>query len=129
VSRTPISPVRNERDYRAAVKEIEMLWNAKPGTPEHDRLEILGTLVDAYETKRWPIDAPDPVEAIKFRMEQGGLTQADLAKVLGSRSRASEILKRKRPLTIGMVWSLSRAWKIPAESLVKPYRMQERRRA
>ena len=129
MSRTLISPIRNERDYRAAVKQIEALWSAKPGTPEHDRLEVLGTLVDVYESKRWPIDAPDPVEAIRFRMEQGGLTQADLAKVLGSRSRASEVLRRKRPLTIGMVWSLSRAWKIPAESLVKPYRVQERRRA
>jgi HTH-type transcriptional regulator/antitoxin HigA len=72
----PISPIRNNRGYRAAIDEIEALWDAKPGTPEHDRLEVLGTLVDAYESRRWPIEAPDPVEAIKFRMEQGGLKPA-----------------------------------------------------
>src|SRR5208282_1831095 len=113
-----LRPLRNHQDHKEALAEIERLWNAEPGTPEHDRLEVLGLLVNAYEDHRWPIEPGDPVEAIKFQMEQAGHTQADLANLLGSRSRASEILNHKRPLTIEMVAKLHRAWRIPAECLI-----------
>lgn len=113
-----IAPIRTKADYRAAVAEIEALWEADPGTPEHDRLEVLATLVDVYETKQFPIDAPDPVEAIKFRMEQAGYDRAAFVAVIGSRSRASEVLNRKRPLTLEMIRSLVAQWHIPAESLI-----------
>jgi HTH-type transcriptional regulator/antitoxin HigA len=118
-----IKPIHDDRDHEEAIAEIERLWNATPGTPEHDHLEVLGVLVNDYEEQRWPIDAPDPVEAIKFRMEQSGYTQSDLARVIGSRPRASEILARKRRLTMEMAWELSVQWKIPAETLVKPYKL------
>lgn len=121
-----IKPIRTDEDHAAAVAEIERLWDAQPGTSEHDRLEVLATLVDAYEEKRWPIDLPDPVEAIKFRMEQAGYTQSDLSRLLGSRPRASEILNRQRHLTLDMVWTLSTEWKIPAECLIRPYPLSKR---
>lgn len=116
-----LKPIRSDADHAAAVAEIEALWEAEPGTPEHDRLEVLGTLVDAYEASRWPIEAPDPVEAIKARMEASGYTQSDLGRLLGSRPRASEVLNRQRRLTVEMAWKLHRAWSIPAESLIRPY--------
>ncbi len=116
-----LKPIHSEADHAAAVEEIESLWDAGPGTPEHDRLEILGTLVDSYEATRWPIDVPDPVEAIKARMDAAGYTQSDLGRLLGSRPRASEVLNRQRRLTVEMVWKLYEAWAIPAESLIKPY--------
>jgi HTH-type transcriptional regulator / antitoxin HigA len=120
-----IRPIHTDADHALALAEIERLWDAVPGTTGHDDLEVLGTLVAEYEEKRWPIDLPDPVEAIRFRMEQSGRTQADLATVLGSRSRASEVLARKRHLTVDMIWKLSREWQIPAESLIKPYDLQD----
>jgi HTH-type transcriptional regulator / antitoxin HigA len=113
-----LRPLRNDQEHTEALAEIERLWNAEPGTPEHDRLEVLALLVNAYEDRRWPIEPGDPVAAIKFQMEQAGHTQADLAKLLGSRSRASEILNRRRPLTIEMAARLHRAWRIPAECLI-----------
>jgi|SRR5580658_522376 HTH-type transcriptional regulator/antitoxin HigA len=113
-----LRPLRNDQDHAQALAEIELLWNAAPGTPDHDRLEVLGLLVNAYEDRRWPIEPGDPVAAIKFQMEQAGHTQADLAKLLGSRSRASEILSRKRLLTMEMAVKLHRAWRIPAECLL-----------
>jgi HTH-type transcriptional regulator/antitoxin HigA len=113
-----LRPLRNDQDHAQALSEIERLWNAAPGTPEHDRLEVLGLLVNAYEDFRWPIEPGDPVVAIKFQMEQAGHTQADLAELLGSRSRASEILRGKRPLTMEMAAKLHRAWRIPAECLL-----------
>jgi HTH-type transcriptional regulator / antitoxin HigA len=113
-----LRPIRTERDHRAALAEIERLWQAAPGTAEHDRLEVLGLLVNAYEEESWPVASGDAVDAIRFRMEQVGYTQADLATLLGSRSRASEILKRRRALTIEMAAKLSRDWRIPAESLL-----------
>lgn len=116
-----IKPIRTDADHAAAVAEIERLWSAAPGSPEHDRLEVLGTLVDAYEQTRWPIEPPDPVEAIKIRMEQAGYSQADLGRLLGSRARASEVLARKRRLTTEMIWTISRHWNIPAENLIRPY--------
>jgi len=119
-----VRAIHNDEEHAAAMAEIALLWNTEPGTPEHDDLEALGVLVAAYENSRWPIPDADPVEAIKFRMEQSSLTQADLAKLLGSASRASEILRRKRHLTIEMVWALSQEWHIPAESLIKPYELE-----
>jgi HTH-type transcriptional regulator/antitoxin HigA len=115
--------IHNDEDHARAMKEIARLWDATPDSPEHDELEVLGVLVAAYEEKRWPIPDADPIEAIKFRMEQAALTQADLARALGSASRASEILRRKRHLTVEMIRILSREWNIPAESLIKPYEL------
>jgi len=113
-----IKPIKTERDYRTALKEIERLWDAKPNTPKGDRLEVLVTLVEAYERKHYKIEPPDPVEAIKFRMEQLGLKASDLAKILGGRSRVSEVLNRKRRLTVEMMRSLRKRLDIPAESLL-----------
>lgn len=127
MARRDIAPIRTKADYRQAIKEVESLWNAAPDTPEHDRLEVLGTLIDAYEAKQFPIDAPDPVEAIKFRMEQAGYERADFVAVIGSASRASEILNRRRALTTEMIWKLHTKWQIPAESLVRPYKVVQRR--
>lgn len=127
MARKDIAPIRTKADCKAAMKEVEALWDAEPGTPEHDRLEVLGTLIDAYEAKQFPIDAPDPVEAIKFRMEQGGYDRAALVAVVGSASRASEILNRRRALTTEMIWKLHTQWHIPAESLVRPYKVRPQR--
>jgi len=113
-----IKPIKTERDYQKALKEIERLWDAKPNTPKGDRLEVLVTLVEAYEQKHYKVEPPDPVEAIKFRMEQLGLKASDLAKILGGRSRVSEVLNRKRKLTVDMMRSLRRRLDIPAESLL-----------
>lgn len=116
-----IRPIRTDADHEAAVREIEALWGAAPGTPDGDRLDVLITLVDAYEDRRWPLPAVDPVEAIKHSMAMEGRTQSDLAALLGSPARASEILRRKRALTLPMIWALHQQWRIPAEALVKPY--------
>jgi len=116
-----IRPIRTVADHEAALAEIERLWHAAPGTSDHDRLEVLGTLVSAYEDREYPIEAPDPIEALKLYMEQQGKTQADLAMLLGSRSRASELLNRKRCLTMEMAWKLHTEWRIPAASLIRPY--------
>ena len=120
-----IRPIHSDADHEAALGEIARLWGAEPGTPEHDELEVLSTLVSAYEDKRWPIEASDPVEAVKYHMEETGRSQADLAVLFGSRSRASEVLNRKRMLTIEMAWKLHREWHIPAESLIRPYELLE----
>jgi HTH-type transcriptional regulator / antitoxin HigA len=127
MARKTIAPIRTKADYRRALTEIETLWSAEPGTSEHDQLEVLATLIDAYESKRFPIDAPDPIEAIKFRMEQAGYERADFVAVIGSASRASEILNRRRALTTEMIWKLHTKWQIPAESLVRPYKVGQRR--
>jgi HTH-type transcriptional regulator/antitoxin HigA len=120
-----VKPIRADEDHAEAIAEIERLWSAEPGTVEHDRLEVLGMLVDTYEAARWPIEAPDPVEAIKSRMEQNGYSQSDLGRLLGSRPRASEVLARKRKLTVEMIHKLTNEWHIPAEVLIKPYRMEK----
>jgi len=112
--------IKNESDYDAALIEIERLMDAKMGTPQGDRLDVLTTLVEAYEHKRWRIDPPDPIEAIKQRMEQRGLSRRDLEALLGTKSRVSEVLNRKRPLTITMIRRLHQRLDIPAESLIKP---------
>lgn len=121
-----IRPIRTDEDHAAAIREIETLWGAAPGTPSGDRLDILVTLADAYEATRWPIPETDPVEAIKSSMAMEGRTQSDLARILGSASRASEILKRKRALTMDMAYRLHSAWRIPAETLIQPYRLENR---
>ena len=117
-----IRPIRTDADHESALREIEALWGTETGTPKGDRLDVLLTLVDAYEDRRWPIPAADPVEAIQNSMEMEGRSQADLARLLGSPSRASEVLRRKRPLTLPMIWALHREWRIPAYALVQPYK-------
>jgi HTH-type transcriptional regulator/antitoxin HigA len=121
-----IHPIRTESDYDAAVAEIERLWDAEPGTDEGDKLDILAILVEKYETAHWPIDVSrlDPIDMLSYLIDEGGHTQAELAELLGSRSRASEILNRRRALTVEMIFRISEAWKVPAELLVKPYRLK-----
>ena len=114
-----IRPIRTKSDHRAALKEIETLMSARANTPEGERLDVLVTLVDAYERKHFPLDLPDSVEAIKFRMEQLNLTPADLVPMIGRLNRVYEILNRKRPLTLTMIRRLHEGLGIPAESLIK----------
>ena len=114
-----IKPIKTDADYRAALKEIEMLMVAEPDTPEGEKLDILVTLVEAYEQKHYPLDLPDPVEAIKFEMEQKGLTVKDLEPMIGKSNRVYEILNHKRSLTLKMIWRLHEQLGIPAESLIK----------
>jgi HTH-type transcriptional regulator / antitoxin HigA len=117
-----LKPIRSESDYQAALAEVERLWGAKSGTPEGDRLEIVATLVDAYEDEHEPMDPPDPIEAIEFRMEQQGLTRRDLEGMLGSRARVAEVLNRKRDLSINMIRRLHETLGISAEVLIRPVR-------
>ena len=117
-----IGPVRTEADYDSALREIERLMDATPGTPRGDRLDVLVTLVEAYEDRRWRIEAPDPIDALGIRMEERGLTRRDLEKYLGSSGRVSEILNRKRPLTLEMMRRLHVELGIPAESFMRPTR-------
>lgn len=121
-----IKPIRTKADYRGALKEVESLMNAEADTPEGERLDVLATLVEAYERKHFPMDLPDPVEAIRFRMEQSGLSPKDLVPMIGQLNRVYEVLSRRRPLTLKMVWRLHRELGIPAESLIK---QDERRKA
>ncbi len=113
-----IKPIRTEGQHRAALKAIERLWSAEPGTPEHDRLEVLATLVEDYEEKHQVIYPPDPVEAIRFRMEQLGLDRKALEACIGSRARVSEVLSRRRRLTLEMIRRLHKQLGIPAEILL-----------
>jgi HTH-type transcriptional regulator/antitoxin HigA len=117
-----VKPIRSNADHEAALVEIERLWGAKAGTPEGDRLDVLATLIDAYESEHYPFDPPDPIEAIKFRMEQQGLTRRDLEAILGTRARVAEILNRKRDLSIGMMRRLHERLGISAEVLIRPVR-------
>jgi HTH-type transcriptional regulator/antitoxin HigA len=114
-----IRPIKSEADYEATLKEIEGLMSAEPDSPQGDRLDVLVTLVEAYEREHYPIDFPDPVEAIKFRMEQQGLSVEDLVQVIGRKNRVYEVLARKRPLTLRMIEGLHETFSIPAESLLK----------
>lgn len=114
-----IKPIRTKRDYEAALRAIGRLMTAKRGTPEGDLLDILATLVEAYEVKHFPLDLPDPVEAIKFVMEHRNLTVKDLIPYIGQANRVYEVLNHKRPLTMTMAWKLHRGLGIPAESLIK----------
>jgi HTH-type transcriptional regulator/antitoxin HigA len=114
-----ITPIRTKADHKAALKTIESLMDAKANTPEGDRLDVIVTLVEAYERAHFPMDLPDAVDAIKFRMEQSGLTPADLEPVIGRLNRVYEVLSRKRPLTLRMIEGLHKKFGIPAESLLK----------
>ncbi|MBK7353073.1 MAG: transcriptional regulator [Nitrosomonas sp.] len=114
-----IKPIKTDTDYRVALKEIETLMSAEPNTPEGEKLDVLVTLIEAYERKNFPLDLPDPVEAIKFEMEQKGLTVKDLEPMIGKSNRVYEILNRKRSLTLTMIRKLHRELGIPAESLIK----------
>jgi HTH-type transcriptional regulator/antitoxin HigA len=114
-----IRPIRSKADHRAATARIEELMSARPGTPEFDELEVLGTLVDVYEREHHPIDPPDPIDAIQFRMEQGGFTRADLTRLLGSSAKATEVLRRRRHLSVAMIVRLHDELAIPLESLVR----------
>lgn len=118
-----IKPIKTEADNEAALARIEQLFDAEPDTPEGDELEILATLVHAFEEEHYPIAPPDPIEAIKFRMEQQGLKDVDLVPYFGQRSRVSEILNRKRKLTITMIRKLNEGLKIPLDCLIKEYQL------
>ncbi|MEA2120185.1 helix-turn-helix domain-containing protein [Halovibrio sp. HP20-50] len=119
-----IRPIHTEADYKAVLREVSAYFDnePEPGTEDGDRFDILLTLVEAYEAKQFPVDLPDPIEAIKFRMDQEGLTAKDLEPAIGKRNRVYEILNGKRNLTLTMVWKLHKMFGIPAESLIKPPR-------
>ena len=116
-----ITPIRNEEDYQNALNRLELIFDAKKGTTEGDELEILSILIDQYENDNFPIDMPDPIEAIKFRMEQMGMKQKDLAELMGYKSRVSEILNKKRKLTLDMIRKINTTLHIPTEVLVQEY--------
>lgn len=117
-----LKPIRSEQDYEEALAEVEALWGAGTGTPKGDRLDVLATLIDAYEAQHYPMDPPDPIEAIKFRMEQQALTRKDLEKILGTRTRVSEVLNRKRGLSINMIRALHQKLGISADVLIRSIR-------
>ena len=119
---TDVKPIRTQADYDAAIEEVAGLWGAASGTPEGDRLDVLATLIDVYEAKHHAMDAPDPIEAIKFRMEQQGMTRKDLEDIIGTRTRIAEVLNRKRSLSIGMIRRLHDRLGISAEVLIRPSR-------
>jgi len=119
-----IRPIKTEADYQAVLEEIERLFDAAPDTPEGDRLEVLTTLVEAYEEKHYPVLLPDPIEAIEYFVESRGLSRRDLEPYIGGRGRVSEVLNRKRPLTIEMIRRLHAGLGIPAEVLIQPYEQQ-----
>jgi HTH-type transcriptional regulator/antitoxin HigA len=119
-----IKPIRTKADYEAALEEIERLWGAKYGSPEGDKLDVLVTLVEAYEEEHYPIPPPDPIEAILHRMESQGLTRKDLEVFIGSRARVSEVLNRKRPLSLTMIRNLQSGLGISADVLVQPYELE-----
>ena len=116
-----IKPIKNEADYQAALAEIEQLFDALPDTPEGHRLEVLTTLVEVYEDKHYNLPMPDPIEAILYHLESRGLSRRDLEAYIGSRARVSEVLNRKRPLTMEMIRNLHKGLGIPAEVLIQPY--------
>lgn len=118
-----LKPIHTPADHKAALAEVERLWGAKSGTPKGDRLDVLATLIDAYEAEHFPMDPPDPIDAIKFRMEQQGLTRRDLEPLIGTRTRVAEVLNRKRNLSITMIRRLHAKLGIPAEVLIRPSRI------
>lgn len=118
-----IKPIKTEADHEAALAEVEVLLGSEPGTAECDRLKVVSILVEAYEDEHYPIPLPDPIEAIKYHMESRGLTRRDLEPYIGTRARVSEILNRRRPLTLKMIRSLEAGLGIPAEILIQPYQL------
>lgn len=121
-----IKPIKTEADHAAALREIERLWGADEGTPKGNRLEVLTTLVEAYEQAHFPMDAPDPIEAIKFRLEQQGADKKTLVGVIGNRTRVYEVLRRDRPLSLSMIRRLNQTLNISAEVLIRPVRIRKR---
>ncbi len=119
-----VNPIRNENDYEAALSMIDGLMDAEADTPEGDRFDVMVTLVDAYERKHYPIEAPDPVELIKFVMEQRGLKRKDLRSIIGNRNRVAEVLNRKRGLSLGMIRKLHTMLGLPADALLAEYPLQ-----
>ncbi len=119
-----IKPIRSEKDYNLALQRVELLMDAEFGSDDFDELEILTTLVENYEAKHYAIDTPDPIEAIKFRMEQEGLRQKDLVEIFGNKVRVSEILNKKRRLTLDMIRNINKDLDIPFESLLNKYELQ-----
>src|SRR5579863_160885 len=122
-----IKPIKTDADHTTALREIERLWGAGESTPAGDRLEVLTTLVEAYEQAHFPMDAPDPIEAIKFRLEQQGADKKALIGVIGNRTRVYEVLRRDRPLSLAMIRRLNQTLNIPAEVLIRPVRRRKRR--
>jgi HTH-type transcriptional regulator/antitoxin HigA len=120
-----IRPIRNDEDHSAALALMERLWGAADGSPEADTLDVVSVLVDDYENTRWPIQELDPIDTIRAHMVASGRSQADLANVIGSRSRASEVIARKRALTLGMIRSLESEWSLPATLLIAPYNLRK----
>lgn len=120
-----LKPIKTKADYEASLAEMERLWGARSGTSDGNRLDILATLIDAYESDHYPMDPPDPIEAIKFRMEQQGLTRKDLSELLGSRIRVAEILNRRRGLSINMIRRLHEKLGISLEVLIQPVRTKK----
>jgi HTH-type transcriptional regulator/antitoxin HigA len=116
-----VQPIKTKKNYQSALNRLEKIFDAKPGSTEGDELEVLGILIDTYEKTHYPIDYPDPIEAIKFRMEQLGYNQSDLANVVGLKSRASEILNKKRKLTLEMIRNLHTTLNIPTDVLIQSY--------
>jgi HTH-type transcriptional regulator/antitoxin HigA len=116
-----IKPIKTKRDYQRALRRLEVIFDARKGTPAGDELEVLGLLIENYESRHFPIESADPIEAIKFRMEQMGYTQKDLARLVGQKSRASELLSRKRKLTLAMIRKLHRSLNIPTDVLIREY--------
>jgi HTH-type transcriptional regulator / antitoxin HigA len=119
-----VKPIRCEADYDSALAEVGRLWGAKSGTPKGDRLDVLATLIDAWESEHHPMDPPDPIEAIKFRMEQQNLTRKDLEGIFGTRTRVAEVLNRRRGLSISMIRRLNKQLGIPAEILIRQPRLR-----
>ena len=123
--RADLKPIRTKADYKAGLAEVERLWGARSGTPKGDRLDVLATLIDAYEAQHYPMDPPDPIDAIQFRMEQQGLTRKDLEPLIGTRARVAEVMTRKRSLSIDMIRRLHERLGISAEVLIRPTRDNE----
>ena len=122
-----IRPIRTDEDHRAALAAIEACWGAREGTEEGDKLDVLLALVDIYEAKRWPIEIDetfDPIDVLQYAIDELGHSQVELAELLGSRSRASEVLSRRRALTVEMIHKIGEGWKIPADLLVRPYKIE-----
>lgn len=124
-----LKPIKTKADYEQALREIEGLWGADEGTAEGDRLEVLTTLVEVYEEAHFPMDLPDPIEAIKFRLEQQGEDHKALIGIIGNRTRVYEILRRDRPLSLAMIRRLNKHLRIPAEILIRPVRVRKKRQA
>jgi HTH-type transcriptional regulator / antitoxin HigA len=122
--RDEVKPIRTKADYKRAMADVERLWGARIGTPDGDRLDVLATLIDAYESEHFPMDPPDPIEAIKFRMESQGLTRKDLEPMIGTRTRVAEVLNRKRNLSIEMIRRLHDRLGISAEVLIRTSRRE-----